>query len=125
VASAPDHRQAAHERRSREAGQVAHDPAADGHDRRVAIQAVAHEPIPQPLGLAEALALLALRDDEDCRLESGAAEAVRDARRVRLDGGLRDDGRAAPQPKLGALRSRRVEETRSDVNRVAPARDPP
>ena len=81
-----DHRQAAHERRPREAGQVAHDAAADRDDRGVAVEAVGHEPVPQPLGLAEALALLALRHDEDCGLESGArggspSRASRAARR--------------------------------------------
>src|SRR5262249_32291721 len=114
------HRQAAHVRRSGEPGQIAHDAAADGDDRRVAIEPVGNEPVPQALGFPEALALLALGHDEDGGLEAGAPEAGRDPRREGLAGGLRDHRSAAPEPQPGACRPGRVEETRSDLDRVAP-----
>ena len=116
-----NHRQAAHERRSREAGQVAHDAAADGHDRRVAVQAVATNPSHS----RSASRRLLLSSPSGTTKTAGSKPAPRRLFVTRAacgcDGGLRDDGRPAPQPKLGARRSGRVEETRSDLDRVAPS----
>jgi hypothetical protein len=115
-----DHRQAAHERRPGEARQVAHDATPDRDDGGGPVEAVSDERVPEPLGLPEALALLAFRHHEDRGLEAGAPEALRHARRVCRDGGLRDDRRPAAEAQLGARRSGRVEKTRPDLDRVAP-----
>ena len=72
---------------------------------------MSEEGVPEPLGLAEALALLAFRHQEQGRFEAGAPQAVRHPRRVRCDGRLRDNRRPATDAQPGACGSGRVEET--------------